>query len=404
LLNLHEGHGDNLLLYRSCNLFYGCILKSDRADDWEAEMPLAIATLMRTVALGAVTAVLAGSALAQNGVVWPVEGKLVGKIKNGEEKKAKDVSGIACIEMSGFPRHCLIVDDNTQIAQFVTLHDGRIVAGKIIRLIKDEHNGKLVELDGEGVAYHCSDTCYFYVIGSHGRPRHDSPQPDQAERAEIAARLAASSRVIRIKVDQATGEPIPGAVEVSTKLKDLISADAALASNLGRPLNEGGITVEGIAIFKGRLFAGFRGPSDIDGPSGKGAPILSAEPGAFFDGKPADPKLHVLPLGEGQGVRDLAAYGDRVLILTGPTVGEGGSFSIYSWDGTCTGGVTLLKELPADASGSKPEALLPLDKQGADLRVLLLLDGEKEGGPRTVKIKIPDSVEPKRSGPNCGAT
>ncbi|MFY9990908.1 MAG: DUF3616 domain-containing protein, partial [Rhodoplanes sp.] len=241
-------------------------------------------------------------------------------------------------------------------------------------------------------------------IGSHGRPRHDSPQPDQAERAEIAARLAASSRVIRIKVDPATGEPIPGAVEVSTKLKDLISADAALASNLPRPLNEGGITVEGIAIFKGRLYTGFRGPSDISGPSGKGAPILSAELGAFFDGKPADPKLHVLPLGEGQGVRDLAVYGDRVLILAGPTVGEGGQFAIYSWDGTCTGGLAPLKDLPSYGSESKPEALLPLDKSGTELRVLLLLDGEKEGGPRTEQIKIPDSVEPKRSDPNCGAT
>ena len=94
----------------------------------------------------------------------------------------------------------------------------------------------------------------FYVIGCTALPpRDDSPQPDQAERAEIAARLATSSRVIRIKVDPATGEPIPGAVEVSTKLKDSISADAALASNLERPLNEGGITIEGIAIFKGRL-------------------------------------------------------------------------------------------------------------------------------------------------------
>jgi hypothetical protein len=85
-------------------------------------------------------------------------------------------------------------------------------------------------------------------------------------------------------------------------------------------------------------------------------------------------------------------------------VGEGGLFSIYSWDGTCTGGVTLLRDLPSYGSESKPEALLPLDKQSADLRVLLLLDGEKEGGPRTEKIKTPDSVEPKHSDPNCKAT
>lgn len=372
--------------------------------NWGAEMPLTIATLTRMVALGTVMTIFAGSALARSDKIWPVEGNLVGEIKNGEEKKAKDVSGIACMETSGFPRHCLIVDDNTQIAQSVTLHDGRIVAGKTIRLIKDEDNGKPVELDGEGFAYHCSDSCYFYVMGSHGRPRHESSHPDEAERKAIAARLAASSRVIRIKVDRGTGEPIPGAVQVSTKLKDLISADAALASNLQRPLNDGGINVEGIAIFKGRLYAGFRGPFDIRGPSGEGTPILSAELGAFFDGKPADPKLHVLPLGEGRGVRDLAVYGDRILILVGPTVGEGGPFSIYSWDGTCTGGLAPLKDLPSYGSKLKPEALLPLKNKGTKLRVLLLLDGAKEGGPRTVKIKSPDSVEPKRSDPNCEAT
>ena len=88
--------------------------------NWGAEMPLTIATLTRMVALGTVMTIFAGSALARSDKIWPVEGNLVGEIKNGEEKKAKDVSGIACMETSGFPRHCLIVDDNTQIAQSVT--------------------------------------------------------------------------------------------------------------------------------------------------------------------------------------------------------------------------------------------------------------------------------------------
>lgn len=173
-------------------------------------MPLTLSMLTRAFALGLVTAAFASSASAESDAVWPVEGNLIGKTKDGEEKKAKDVSGIACMETSGFPRHCLIVDDNTQIAQSVTLHDGRIVAGDTIRLIKDEHKDKLVELDGEGVAYHCSDACYYYVIGSHGRPRHDSANPDEAERERIGARVVASSRVVRIQVDQATGKVIPG--------------------------------------------------------------------------------------------------------------------------------------------------------------------------------------------------
>ena len=96
-----------------------------------------------------------------------------------------------------------------------------------------------------------------------------------------------------------------------------------------------------------------------------------------------------LQLAQLQGaVRDLAVYGDRILILAGPAMGEGGPFSIYSWDGSGAN-VELLKDLPSYGSELKPEALLPLDQDATSLRVLLLLDGEKEGGPRTERIKIP---------------
>jgi hypothetical protein len=189
--------------------------------------------------------------------------------------------------------------------------------------------------------------------------------------------------VIRIKVDPATGQPAGAAVQISTMLKDLIAADATLGPIMKRPLNQDGITIEGIAIFNGRLLAGLRGPSD------KGAPILSAALGAFFDGKPAEPKLHLLSLGEGRGVRDLAVHGDRILILAGPTVGEGGAFSIYAWDGTGAA-IELLGNLPQYNDGSKqlkPEALLPLDEDATGLRVLLMLDGGEEGTPRTERIK-----------------
>jgi hypothetical protein len=61
---------------------------------------------------------------------WPVRGKLQGK--NG--KKSKDVSGIACATAHGFPRACLVIDDNMQEAQFVTVKDGEIVAGDVVPL------------------------------------------------------------------------------------------------------------------------------------------------------------------------------------------------------------------------------------------------------------------------------
>ena len=61
---------------------------------------------------------------------WPVRGRLRGK--NG--KKSKDVSGIDCATAQGFPRAGLVIDDNMQEAQFVSLKDGEIVAGDMIAL------------------------------------------------------------------------------------------------------------------------------------------------------------------------------------------------------------------------------------------------------------------------------
>lgn len=55
---------------------------------------------------------------------WPVEGRLIGE----KGKKSKDISGIACTKPQGFPRSCLVIDDNRQQTQFVTLKDGEIVA------------------------------------------------------------------------------------------------------------------------------------------------------------------------------------------------------------------------------------------------------------------------------------
>jgi hypothetical protein len=62
---------------------------------------LALATLV----IGLAT-VHGGSAAAQGGNLWTVEGKLVGKPKDEflNSKKSEDVSGIACGTETGFPR------------------------------------------------------------------------------------------------------------------------------------------------------------------------------------------------------------------------------------------------------------------------------------------------------------
>jgi hypothetical protein len=133
---------------------------------------------------------------------WKVHNKLLGEPKDAaglESKKSEDVSGIACAT-SGFPRLCLIVDDASQGAQIVIVNDGDLIAGDFIRLITDVHEGKPLELDAEGAAYDDVDKS-FYVIGSHGRARHE--KNDQEKQAKNDAKAEASRHLFRVHFDLA---------------------------------------------------------------------------------------------------------------------------------------------------------------------------------------------------------
>jgi|SRR6185312_13236996 len=327
-------------------------------------------------AILAVALLLAGSGVgvAQDEGAWPVKGKIIGK----KDKKSEDVSGIACTRPAGFPRSCLLIDDEIQSAQMVTLEDGKLHAGGLVPLIENTFDGKPLELDGEGVAY--ADG-FFYVIGSHGHPRN------AGDAAKVAARIAASSQIVRLKVDPESGEPLPDRdtpdIARSAKLKELFEGEAELAPFVDKPLDENGITIEGVAVQDGRLFAGFRGPS-LNGA----APVLSVSLGVLFGNAPADARVHLLQVGTGQGIRDLAAFRSGLLVLAGPTADHGGRYEVYWWD-TSADAVKLLGAIDDENGQVKPEAILPLDEGAETLRVLVLFDGVKEGGPRTFEVSLP---------------
>lgn len=292
-----------------------------------------------------------------------------------------DVSGIACVQSEGFPRACLIIDDELREAQSIELKDGRIEVGKPIHLTDDTFVGDALSLDGEGVAY---GDGYFYVIGSHGHPRDRQHKLDPIEDAdEIGARISASSKIIRIR----DGESGP-IVEVSTNLGSLIENDPVLMPFMDQRLDQNGVTVEGIAVRGGRLFAGFRGPS-LDGGH---AAILSGGLAGLFGDAPPDTRLDLLPLGAGRGVRDLVPFGKGFLVLAGPTDDVDGTYSVFWWSGTGLN-VRLLGDLPTsadkDGKAPKPEAILPLDASQDRLRILTLFDGAKEGGPRAFELTAP---------------
>jgi hypothetical protein len=211
---------------------------------------------------------------------WPVHGKLQGK--NG--KKAENVSGIACATAQGFPRTCLVVDDNMQEAQFVTVKDGEIVAGDLIPLIDNNFEGMPLELDGEGAAY--ADG-FFYVIGSHGHPRDSDHRLDPNKDAgRIVAHIAASGQIVRFR-----SEGPRASVERTAKLREVIAQQPDLNSHRDQRLEKNGLTIEGIAVRHGRILAGFRGPS----LNGGRAAVLSVAVDGIFGNAAPDAHLYRLP-------------------------------------------------------------------------------------------------------------
>jgi hypothetical protein len=317
--------------------------------------------------------------------IWPVKGKLLGK----NEKKSENVSGIACTADGGFPRSCLVIDDERQSAQFVAVLDGEIAAGDSVPLIQDRFGDKQLELDGEGVAYAGGA---FYVIGSHGHPRDRNRKLDPVrDREEINAKIAASSQLIRIRVNARDGHALTNGDVVetrsSTELKKIIAADPTLKRFVDQRLDDNGVTIEGVAILGDRLFAGFRGPSLDNGQ----AAILSVRLDSLFEGGAPEPRLHRLSVAQGQGIRDLARFGEGLLVLAGPSVEDEVPYVVYWWNPSHDRLQRLADITKATGAGEdrKPEAILPLDQGPSGLRVLVLLDGAEEGEPRKVVIPAP---------------
>lgn len=335
---------------------------------------------------------------------WPVKGKLFGEAKDAtgaEFKKSEDVSGIACATETGFPRLCLVADDEAPGAQIVILKEGEIIAGSFIPLVSDIHvSGKgkrrLAELDAEAVAYADGS---FYVTGSHGRPRHLDDGTTAADE-----KAAVTRRIFKITlppgaVDLATGK-LAGtasvtpstALETQLKIKLDGAFDAALKDN--------GLTIEGLAVTGTTLHVGLRAPvlSDSGDAGGAKAVILSTPLEAIFgpsQGKDASTLTRLdlkTQAGAPRGIRDLVAYKGSLMMIAGPVLDpkdgavKEGDYAIYRFS---DGQATKLAELPGYGTRIKPEALLPLDQKDDMLRALILFDGPEEGGGRTVTFKLP---------------
>jgi hypothetical protein len=332
------------------------------------------------------------TASSQEGEPWKVTGKILGgSRKTGDPRKSEDVSGMACA-MTDLPRVCILVDDETQGAQVVILKDGELVAGDFIRLISTAFEDDLLELDAEGVTY--ADGVY-YVIGSHGRPRHENGKKE----ARNVARAEATRHVFRIAfssdaVDRETGRiKVAPNIRDATRLGEFIKAQPDLKGRFDEALEDNGLTVEGLAARDGKLYVGMRGPVLRDG----NAVILEVPISTLFDGVPGEVVLHKLNLGKDtlgnlRGIRDLVPHMDSFLILAGPVNDppdgyeiQKGDYTVMSWSRIA---ITGRFDLKGYGEKVKPEAILPLEEKNGVFRALILFDGPDEGRPTPVAVDL----------------
>lgn len=305
-----------------------------------------------------------------------------------KKKVRRSASGIACLPQAAGHR-CLVVFDEGAKAQFALVGAERLEPiGALVDLA-----GANDELDAEGAA---QADGFYYVIGSHSVKR-ESCKVNPAGRT-----------VIRFKASAPAGSP--PRIEVSdltstTRLWDLMREDPYLGRHTEGCLGNGdgpaaqmqrspGVNIEGIAISGGRLYAGFRAPSE-DGL----ASVFSVDAKALFGpvGSNAAPRLDRLRLGPHVGIRDMAAAHDSILLLIGPDDFDAGASAVWQVSEWKLGAATqprvlatldVRKQDIGDAcfEALKPEALAILDQSPSRFRILVLSDGVCDGGPLVFEI------------------
>ncbi|MBE3070803.1 MAG: DUF3616 domain-containing protein [Planctomycetes bacterium] len=147
--------------------------------------------------------------------------------------------------------------------------------------------------------------------------------------------------------------------------------------------NRGGLNVEGLAAWKGRLLIGLRCPT----AKGGGAVVIPLrDPEKLFAGSGQeapgfDPPI-VLPTRPGEGIRAMAEAGDAVLVLLGNEAADPGpGFRLARWDPE----TNTLKDV--EAAGLKdvanPEGIA-LDPQGR----LLVVQDQKAPLPAEILFRL----------------
>ena len=300
---------------------------------------------------------------------------------------AGDLSGIACLEPQARIRTCVVINDENNSAQLVSLDATKLAPGELVELVGAGANpvafgqppsfaclksGKFGDLDGEAVS---RSGDIFYVVGSHGCSRKKGE-------FRLAAFQLARFRLL-------DGHAVQ--IELTYRLTEALARSAALKPFMGKPLSpDGGVNIEGLAVIGDMLFAGLRGPANDK------ALIVRTSASALFSNarRKAASQVIPVPMGLNTGIRDLAAMPDgRLLVLGGPSLEQDIPYQLYAFDPGHRAKPIKLAELPrvltADGEPAKAEAVAVLAQQPGKVTVLVLFDGISNGSPRVYEIDVP---------------
>ncbi len=354
-------------------------------------MGLALALCLSTNGLDAKAQVLKGKTLA-------IAGTDTIPSKKGDPE---GVSGMACLgAASDTKRPCVLVNDEEKALRLVELDKGTLqFSGGKIRLTHDKDAGEGVvgtpinpqckddkgnvsagkydEFDGEGVSLAGG---YLYVTGSHSCSR--------------SGKYLRSAYMIARITTGANGVDSSAKLERSWRVADMLKAsNASAAYGADR---DNGTNIEGLAVHGGTAYVGLRTPL-ID----KKALLISASAEALFapGAAPLAPetiKNYALALGDGAGIRDLAALSNGdLLVLSGPTLEQDGvPYALWRYTPSSNGLVTLgeLEGRKNDkGKTAKAETVVILDeaKDGKALKVLVAYDNASNGMPITLDVPLP---------------
>jgi len=324
----------------------------------------------------ATSALYCGAATAEALRIRPLRSLLVQPDLSTSDDEATNVSGAACHLENNVRVSCLMIGDEVRYARMFSFDERAVVPGDKVFLLpkKDETGKKLDETDAEGVAY--ADG-FYYIAGSHGLNKSGEKQPSRYFLYRMPVKTVDHSDG-NVGSPSAVAENVTRTAALDRILSEVLKATANVAPE------RGGNNIEGLAVTSGRLFLGFRGPV-----LAQGALIVEISVTAAFDGPAKSLKLHFVDLGLGQGVRDLAAYENGLLVLSGPQDRQGGAARIYFWNPE-EESLKLLAELSEVGSPEhQAEVLMVAGSAAGKVQLLVMEDGPSNGAPRIYEISFP---------------